>query len=72
VSADGRLALAEERIAVLDRQISFMVEALSAVLRDSGIDPGRAQAEPLAAIEGGGRRSAPRRPGLHLVPEEER
>jgi hypothetical protein len=64
--------MAEERIAVLGRQITFMVDALSDVLRDSGIDPGRAQPEPLAAIEGGGYRSAPRRPGLHLVPEEER
>lgn len=57
-----------EEVVRLDCQVAFLVKTLTDRVRDEP-SPG---VQPLAAVKGGGCRSAPRRPGLHLVAEADR
>ena len=52
----------------VNRKIDFLVKALKDVVGDEP-PPGM---KPLEAVKGDGCRSAPRRPGLHLVAEVDR
>ena len=51
-----------------NRKIDFLVKALKDVVKDEP-SPG---VKALGAVKGGGCRSAPRRPGLHLVKDADR
>jgi hypothetical protein len=63
-----RMDAINDEVVILNRKIEFLVKTLEGVVKDEPAPGGK----PLAAIKGAGYRSAPRRPGLHLVPEAER